>query len=256
MPGQQELAGWLRAQGGTCHTTVAQSAGFSKHHIAAAVATDSVQRVRRSWLVEIGADPRRRIAASVSGRLTCLSAAQLHGLWTPAHEGVHVFVPSSASRLDSSGLRIHCAIAPVPVARTAPEHPIINVLFHVARCASRVDALAVWESALRLRLVDAAVLKRVRWRSTRAVQLADAAAALSDSGVETHFRELMVSIGVRVRQQVWVDGHPLDGLIGDTLAVQIDGFEHHSKPRDRRRDMRADARLALRGYTVLRFDYH
>lgn len=57
-----------------------------------------------------------------------------------------------------------------------------------------------------------------------------------------------------MRQQVWVDGHPLDGLIGDRLAVQIDGFAFH-QARDRRRDLRADARLALRGFTVLRFDY-
>jgi very-short-patch-repair endonuclease len=33
------------------------------------------------------------------------------------------------------------------------------------------------------------------------------------------------------------------------------GFAHHSSAADRRRDLEADARLALRGYTVLRFDY-
>ncbi|GAB6857228.1 DUF559 domain-containing protein [Microbacterium xylanilyticum] len=37
--------------------------------------------------------------------------------------------------------------------------------------------------------------------------------------------------------------------------MQLDGFEHHSGAEQRRRDIRADARLALRGYTVLRFDY-
>ncbi|MFJ6654036.1 DUF559 domain-containing protein [Microbacterium sp. NPDC091313] len=38
------------------------------------------------------------------------------------------------------------------------------------------------------------------------------------------------------------------------LAIQIDGFAHH-RAADRRRDIAADARLALLGYTVLRFDY-
>lgn len=32
------------------------------------------------------------------------------------------------------------------------------------------------------------------------------------------------------------------------------GFAHH-RAADRRRDLRHDAELALRGYTVLRFDY-
>jgi len=85
--------------------------------------------------------------------------------------------------------------------------------------------------------------------------MARAATALSDSGIETVFRELMASVGLTVRQQVWIDGHPLDALIGDFLAIQLDGFAHHSSARDRRRDIRADARLTLRGYTVLRFDY-
>jgi hypothetical protein len=51
-----------------------------------------------------------------------------------------------------------------------------------------------------------------------------------------------------------IDGHPVDGLIGEHLVVQIDGFSHH-RAEQRRRDLRAGARLVLRGYTVLRFDY-
>jgi very-short-patch-repair endonuclease len=58
------------------------------------------------------------------------------------------------------------------------------------------------------------------------------------------------------RQQVWVDGHPFDALVGNSLALQIDGFAHHSSPSQRRRDIAADARLVTRGYVVLRFDYH
>lgn len=94
----------------------------------------------------------------------------------------------------------------------------------------------------------------VRWGSARARAYATAAGHISDSGLETHFRELMASIGVAIRQQVWIDGHPVDALIGDSLVVQIDGFAYH-RSADRRRDLRQDARLILRGYTVLRFDY-
>ena len=191
----------------------------------------------------------------MSGRVTCVTAAEGLGLWVPRSELIHVWVPSTASRVGGSGVRLHRAAPPVPIARTDPDEPVLNVLFHTARCLPHVDALAVWESALRLRKVDADIVRAVRWRSTRASRFARVATQLSDSGLETHFRELMLSIGVRVRQQVWIDGHPVDGLIGECLAVQIDGFAFHQSPADRRRDLRQDARLVLRGYTVLRFDY-
>ncbi|MGA7149124.1 MAG: DUF559 domain-containing protein [Microbacterium sp.] len=132
--------------------------------------------------------------------------------------------------------------------------PIINVLHHVARCVPAPEGLAVWESAIRNKKIDGAVLAGVEWRGESARALARVASHLSDSGVETQFIVLMRTIDVAVRQQVWVDGHPLDALIGEHLAVQLDGFAHH-QAKDRRRDIRADARLMLRGFTVLRFDY-
>ena len=137
-------------------------------------------------------------------------------------------------------------------ARTTLIEPVINVLAHVAGCAAPADALCVWESALRKGAVQPGVLTGVRWRGS-AQQLAALASVLSDSGLETRFVVLMRGLGVEVRQQVWIDGHPVDGLIGERLVVQLDGFAHHQGA-DRRRDLRADARLVLLGYTVLRFD--
>ena len=50
-------------------------------------------------------------------------------------------------------------------------------------------------------------------------------------------------------------GHPVDGLIGEFLVVQVDGFAHHRSAEARRRDIAHDAKLTLLGYTVLRFDF-
>ncbi|WP_231579330.1 DUF559 domain-containing protein [Microbacterium oxydans] len=169
-------------------------------------------------------------------------------------DALHVALPHSASRFDASGLLVHRARGPVPVHRRATEEPALNVLFHVARCLPPVDALTIWEAAVRREAVDIDVLARVRWRSRAADDLTVCVSGRSDSGPETAFVSLMRGIGVEVRQQVWVDGHPLDAMIGECLGIQIDGFAHHSAAKDRRRDIRADARLALRGYTVLRFD--
>lgn len=248
------LADWIRRRGGVVHTSDARAAGFSKFDMASAVSLGLLVRVRRSWLMTPDADHRRAAAASVSGRVTCVSEAALLGLWAPQHEGVHVAVAPTGSRFDASGLVVHWARGPVPVSRTAIDDPIINVLFHSARCLPRSDALAIWESAIRKKKVSADVLSEVDWRSSRARVLADVASLLSDSGLETVFVDAFRNYGLSMRQQVRIDGHPVDILIGDRLVIQIDGFEHH-RAGDRRRDLRADARLVLRGYTVLRFDF-
>jgi len=180
----------------------------------------------------------------------------MRGLWTPDHEQTHVAVPGTSSRHAGTDLRLHWGTGPAPVGRNSTEDSILNILFHVAHCLPRADALAVWESAIRKKLTDPDVLQQVAWRRAEATAIAAVASVLSDSGLETHFVDGMRAVGVTVKQQVWLDGHPVDGLIGDSLVVQLDGFAHHSTAADRRRDIEADARLALRGYVVLRFDYH
>lgn len=137
----------------------------------------------------------------------------------------------------------------------AVEDHLLNALLLVAECVSRDLALTVWESAVRRGLVQNGVLARVNWRSIRAREVAAACSALSDSGLESIFLARTGILGIDIRQQVWIDGHPVDFLIGARLVVQLDGFQHHSSPTARRRDMDADARLTLLGYTVLRFDY-
>jgi very-short-patch-repair endonuclease len=184
-----------------------------------------------------------------------VSAAKRDGWWVPDVDRVHVAVRGNASRISADGLHLHWAGGPAPVGHTTVIEPVVNVLFQVARCLPRIDALAVWESAIRKGRADPGVLSRVAWRSAEASALASVASALSDSGLETRFVVGMRELGIEVRQQVVIDGHPVDGLIGDCLVVQLDGFAHHSQPGDRRRDIAADARLVLLGYTVLRFDY-
>lgn len=249
------LVEFVRRRGGAAHTRTARAAGFTPHTMATAVREGRIERVRRSWLIHPECPVPRRDAAARGGRLTCVSAAAEMGLWVPAAGPLHIWIPPTASRVDATGVRLHRARGPVSLAPIEPDEHILNVLFHVASCLPPVDALAVWESALRRRVVDAEVLTRVVWRSPRATEVARAAGTLSDSGLESHFRALMAAAAIPMRQQVRIDGHHVDGLIGERLVVQLDGFAFHSTPADRRRDIEQDARLVLRGYTVLRFDY-
>ena len=249
------LVEFVRRRGGVVHTRTARGAGFTPHTMISAVRDGRIDRVRRSWLIHPDCPSPRRAAAERSGRLTCVSAAAERGLWVPPTDDTHIWVPPTASRVDATRVRLHRASGPVPLANIDPDEHILNVLFHVASCLPPADALAVWESARRHRLVDADVLARVVWRSPRAAGIARVAGALSDSGLESHFCALVTAAAIAVRQQVRVDGHRVDGLIGERLVVQLDGFAFHRTPADRRRDLEQDARLVLRGYTVLRFDY-
>lgn len=249
------LTEWIAAQGGAAHSSAMRAAGFSRYAVDEAVRAGAVTRVRRSWLVARDCPPDVVAAVKAGGRLTCVSAAKSLELWTPDHAELHIAVRPTSSRLDPTGLQVHWSDGPAPFAPHAVQDPLINLLYHVARCQEPVDALAVWESALRKGLIALEVLASVLWRSTRVTGILELVSMLSDSGLETRFVALMRGIGVAVRQQVWLDSHPVDALIGDRLVVQLDGFAHHNSAAERRRDLEADVRLRLRGYTVFRFDY-
>ncbi|UNK69558.1 DUF559 domain-containing protein [Microbacterium sp. H1-D42] len=108
---------------------------------------------------------------------------------------------------------------------------------------------------MRLQFVALDELHRVRWHSTAATGVLAEVGELSDAGTETRFAQIMRSRGVQIRQQARLDGHRVDALIGERLVVQIDGYQFQSSAKDRRPDIRGDARLVLQRYTVLRFDY-
>ena len=149
----------------------------------------------------------------------------------------------------------HWSSGPVATHRCEPVEPLPNILAQVAACQPLERALVVWESAVRTRRIGLEVLRRLPMRGPRARSLLDACSELSDSGIETIPALRLRRIGIPVRQQVAILGHLVDGLIGDRLVYQIDGFAHHRTAAQRRRDIAHDRRLALAGFTVLRFDY-
>lgn len=250
------LDSWLRARDGIAHTSDIYAAGFSRHAVSKAVDRGRMLRIRRSWIALPDSAPELQAAVGIGGRLTCVSAARRLGLWVPPDDtAVHVAVRPEAGRMDRKALVVHWSRGPAPAPRRATVEPLLNTLNHVARCLAPFLALTIWESALNKGLISLDELRSVAWHGSRAAGLAELAGTLADSGLETQFVTLMREIGVTLRQQVWIDGHPVDALIGDRLVVQLDGFAHHGDAATRRRDIEADARLRLRGYTVIRFDY-
>ncbi|WP_164863592.1 DUF559 domain-containing protein [Agromyces sp. LHK192] len=246
---------WLTTSGGIRHVDEALIAGYTRYAIRLAVHERRIERVRRSWIATRSAPWRLRRAASVSGRLACVTAAAEHGLWTIADERLHLAVAPNASRFDAGDAVIHWNPGPIRPHRFELIEPIDDALVHIAECRPIDDALVVWESAIRLGKVSVERLGALPLGSDRARRVRAEASELSDSGIETLPAVRLRRIGIPVRQQAVIDGHPVDGLIGERLAYQIDGFGPHSDRTRRRRDLAQDRRLALMGFTVLRFDY-
>jgi very-short-patch-repair endonuclease len=247
---------WVRRNGRIAHTSDIIKAGATRYGIRAALASGSLVRVRRDWLALPDCDPQLKLAAQCGGRLTCVTAAQRMGLWVLPDNLLHLAVAPNAGRLPGgSAVKPHWSAGPTPTSRLMLIDPLENVLVRVAECQPFESAVVVLDSALRLHRTTAAQLRRIPTKSTRFATALDAASEFSDSGIESIPCVRFARIGIVVRQQVIIDDHPVDGLIGDRLVLQIDGYGPHSNADRRRRDLRQDGRLTLMGYTVFRFDY-
>ena len=250
-----ELGSWLNQQGGIAHSQQALRAGFTRFAIRRNVAEGVCTRIRRDWLALPTAPLDLSAAAALGGRVACLSVARRLELWHLPDGMNHVSMPRNGAVPASDTLRVHWSAGPVPVARFALVEPLENALVHVAACQPFEHALVVWDSALNKNLVTQQSLARLPVRGAAARAVRDVASGLSDSGLETLPVARLAATGIRVSQQVMLDGHKVDGLIGDRLVLQSDGFSFHSSAEQRRADIAHDRRLALLGYTVLRYDY-
>jgi very-short-patch-repair endonuclease len=251
-----ELSDWLRLRDGIAHRADAWDAGYSAHAIRRAIAGDDVRRIGRRWIARSDAPPELCDAAEAGGALTCVSLARRRGWWVPpeASELVHVHLAPGAAvpRID---------VVPHWSRSIGPDRPreivasVEDALAHAARCFPLDQAVAIWESAIRLERLSVDSLRQVRWRDAVARRCAEHLRPGTDSSLETVFHVRLSSWGVPLRMQVQLAGHSVDFLIGTHLVVQIDGWSFHSSSADRTRDIAHDAALRMRGFTVLRFSY-
>ncbi|GAA1946353.1 DUF559 domain-containing protein [Agromyces allii] len=246
---------WIDHAGGIAHTNDALRAGFTRYSIKAAVDARVVRRIRRSWLATVNAPSSLAAAAWSGGRVACLSAASHHGLWTLDDERFHLAVPPHSGHVRRGGALVHWSTGPIPIARTTLVEPVVNALWQIADCRPFEHALATWESAIRSGQISVDLLDRLPMTSAAGRAVRSACSQLSDSGIESIPVARLARIGITVAQQVVLDAHAVDGLIGDRLVLQIDGYAFHRTAEQRQRDIAADRRLRLMGYTVFRIGY-
>lgn len=250
------LVKWLSMRDGIAHRADAAAHGFSPSHVRAVIRAGGVRRIRSTWIALHGADPDLVAAATASGRLTCLSLARRREWWIPDGTSAqhHLHIDPNGRRV-VKGPVMHWAKPLVDRGNRVLEASVDDALSHVAQCLTFEDAMSVWESAVRVEKLDLESVRAVRWPDAASRACANSIRGHSDSGLETIFVMRLSSWGVPVRQQVMLAGHRVDVLIGTHLIVQLDGFEFHSSSAARTRDVKHDAELRLRGYTVLRFTY-
>ena len=247
-----DLIAAVTAQGGVARSVSLQAAGFSKHQVAQAVARGQLTRVHRVWVAVAGADPLLVAAARDGVVLTCVTRARRLGLWVLSESEPHVAAKPNAGGIRAEGARVHWARPLLSRHPDALVDPVENVLATVARCLPFEQALAVWDSALRRRLVERASLERLPLPPSARRVLAQAN-PFADSGLESFVPPRLRWLNLPILSQAWIAGRPVDFLIGDRLVLQIDGGHHVGA--QRRADIAHDATLMLLGYHVIRVDY-
>lgn len=247
------MLGAVERAGGLARVSTLRERGFTRRTIEREVSSARLIRPRNGWVAAPEADPLLVAAARAGAVLTCQTQARRLGLWVTGDDVIHVAArPHHQLGEVKGGTRVHWARPLVPRHPDELVDPIENVLCLIATCRPREEALATWESALRQGLVARQTLEQLPL-PTAARRLLEECSLFSDSGLESLIPVRLRFLRLPIRQQVWIEGHHVDFLIGDRLVLQIDGGHHVGV--QRRRDIAHDARLKLRGYHVIRLDY-
>ncbi|KXZ60634.1 hypothetical protein Mlaev_01420 [Microbacterium laevaniformans] len=244
-------------RGTVMHRQQLRDQGYRPDQLRAAVRSGAVELLRRAWFVGLDAPDDLREAARRGGRVTCTTFARRRGWWMPETVGddVHLHFPpgSTGPRAPWDGVA-HWSRPIAPLGRSLLA-TVEDALAHIAVCVPPEAALVLWESASACERLAPEALRAIRWPSPAATALAAEVNGLADSGLEVLVCRPLRRLRLRVRQQVYLAGKPVDVLVGEWLVIQIDGWAYHSSSAQRSADIAHDAELRLRGYTVLRFSY-
>jgi very-short-patch-repair endonuclease len=256
----------IKQAGGIAPRSALISAGFTPRALASAVLSSRIVRARRAWYAVPDADPDRVTAVMLGGRLGAFSALESYGIWRGPDRDLHVSwaphgtVASSGRR--STGFPLgggivsywrHDGFADGP---DPWRESVQQSLAQIAACASDLEVLCACDSAVDKGLLSAFELHEIfALGPARGRGLASEVDGSADSGLETILRVWARRLGLRVRTQVVLGGHPVDMVIEESLAIETDGREFHSDEIPFERDRLITGRLQAHGFTVYRPTY-
>ena len=234
----------IRRAGGAGGRAYLVSRGHSDRLLTEAVRSGAVIRARRGWYsIWPEGDPRLR-ALRLGGRLTGLSAIAAWGGWVLSPGRMHVAVPANAARLrcpqsrtvrftqspqresvalhwmrerhdrdTSTGMVSLLEALEVTCLAEPAERAIAAIDW--ARRSGRLDAVELEELVLRLPYSHRALVRR--------------SSSSCHSLPESLARTRLTNAGLQVREQVALPDNPspIDLLIENTIALDVDGDEFH-----------------------------
>jgi very-short-patch-repair endonuclease len=238
-----------------------RDAGVSNHTIRLWLKDNRLIALTRNTVAFPGVHPEFARAVTMGGRLACVSAARLRGIWVVDDGFLHVSFRANKSHFTNDDAsprpRTHWDRRPLDSHGDIPAlESGRSMLAHIANCQPLEYAVAAFDSAVRkgmITLEELRVLASVR--HGRFERVAGFVSALADSGLESITRVRLTLADVVCREQITIDGHPVDLLIGERLIIQLDGKQHLDDPIRLARDRRQDRRLRAMGYEVLRYSY-
>ncbi|MGC5224795.1 endonuclease domain-containing protein [Micromonospora sp. DT81.3] len=231
-------------------------AGLSRRQIAGAIDGDALVRARAGVYLPADASVESRCAATVGGRLACVSVLARMGVFVISNDTVHVHLPRSASRLRDTGhrVRLHWAsLCREPHPRSARVE-VMDALIQATNCQPPRAAVATLDSALHLRLIDESNLDEIFAHVVpRRRVLRRRLDGRAESGPETLVRLIARALGFEVELQVAIDGvGRVDLVLDGWLVIECDSEAHHAGWRAQKRDRRRDLALAALGYATIR----
>lgn len=244
--------------------------GVEPRELTSAVRAGVLLRVRRGYYALPTVEAAVLEAVRVGGRLSCVSAADLHGIWVPDQPFTHIALPHEASRLRSprsrfvrlspdnrDGCELHWWPLLGEAGKCLHSVSVVDSLAHLIRCQPRMIAVAALDSALFEKKISPGDLDRIFCGvPSKFASLRSDIDARCMSGLETIVRLMLMDAGLSCVPQVWFGAvGSVDLVVENCVVIETDGRQNHEGQPAQARDYDRDIALAARGYIVLRFNY-
>lgn len=248
---------------GVFTTDELRAAGHTVASVRSAIAGGQLERVIRGWYCVPGTDRRIVRAMRVGGRLTCVSALALQGVWVwpDPDEALHVGFPSHASgrRAATRGLPEHAIPHWHPkdahTGSAFPVMPLEATVDDLLRCLPPHLAVASLDSLLHERLVSRNRLEAMISAGPHRTRFLGAhLEPRSESGLESIVRFRLAMAGIDAQVQVRTrTAHRVDLEVDDWLVLEIDGRAVHAQAKAFTMDRIRSAQLTRTSRVVLHF---
>lgn len=201
-----------------------------------------------------------RVAARSGCWVTCFSALKLYGLWVPPMD-IRPHLTTTWRRLETGRARASDLGKHRRLNRPVRGGLVVSpkdALIAAVKCGTPEQAFIVLESALKLGVATRDEVREILTHvSKKKARKIGVPGSRSDSGSESALAFRLRKLKLEFEQQVWIrDVGRVDILVGQSLVIELDSWQHHQADRKAyHRDRERDAVLIARGYTVVRLAY-